>query len=290
MASAWACTVQQAIENLEIRLNPDQESRIRNLKDRIKALEAEVAAAEGGDFEVLSGSQAGEGVREVYQLAMSLRADFRRVEDSYREADRTLRQRILGEDHHRGEIVDKLLDSHQELVGTPEGQVFENFYEQLLNPTDLEKMKDRLRTILDNEASSSTLSRRQRKDLQGLNRNLVQESEGVIQARARSEGDVRAFLKSGLADEHVRVGALLQETLRHAAKIDWTSQKMRKTPSPSTSSIRIRSPITWARIFGKPLPPSTALSFLKRPSPFCRKTKNRSPLASSHKPSLPLTI
>ena len=37
---------------------------------------------------MLDGLQAEEGIREVYQLAISLHADFRRVEDSYREADR----------------------------------------------------------------------------------------------------------------------------------------------------------------------------------------------------------
>ncbi len=43
-----------------------------------------------------------ESIREVYQLALSLRSDFRRVEDSYREADRQLRQNIVRSDQNRG--------------------------------------------------------------------------------------------------------------------------------------------------------------------------------------------
>lgn len=61
------------------------------------------------------------GHTRVYALATSLRADFRRVEDSWREADRQLRQAILSAQQHRGSIVDQLLGSHASLLSTPEG-------------------------------------------------------------------------------------------------------------------------------------------------------------------------
>jgi hypothetical protein len=61
---------------------------------------------------------------------------------------------------------------------------------------------------------------------------LVQESERVIQARARSERDVRGFLKSGLADEQIRVGALLEEIFRISLDVDWRSQEVRRSKGP----------------------------------------------------------
>ncbi|MEN1342134.1 DUF3375 family protein, partial [Pseudomonas aeruginosa] len=88
------------------------------------------------------------GIREVYNLATSLRADFRRVEDSWREADRALRQSIISEQSHRGEIVDRLLDGQDALLNTPEGRVFESFQQQLRQSAELEVMRERLRTIL----------------------------------------------------------------------------------------------------------------------------------------------
>ena len=225
-------TVQREIENLEARLNPDKESRVASLQERIDKLQAELEAAERGEFEVLAGTSAREGIREIHQLALSLRADFRRVEDSYRDADRNLRQRILSEGSHRGEIVDNLLDSHDELVQTPEGQVFQSFHEQLVNTVELERMKARLRAILDCQETPKSLDRRQRHDLRTLISNLVNESRGVLHARARSERDVRSFLQSGLADEQVRVGGLLQEVLRVALDLGWESAKVRRASGP----------------------------------------------------------
>lgn len=225
-------TVQRAIETLEAQLTRNQQARAAAIEARIKTLQGELAAVESGDFEVLAGRPAEEGIREVYQLAISLRADFRRVEDSFREADRSLRQRIIGQQQNRGEVVDELLDGHEALVQTNEGQVFDGFYQQLVKSAELEMMKQRLRSILESESCNNALQRKQKGDLRLLVSRLVQESERVIQARARSERDVRGFLKSGLADEQIRVGAILQEIFRVAMEVDWTSQKTRRLPSP----------------------------------------------------------
>lgn len=225
-------TVQRAIESLEAQLNRSQTEREESLAARIEALEKELTAVRSGEFEVLDGPQAEEGIREVYQLAISLQADFRRVEDSYREADRLLRQRIIGEKQNRGEIVDELLSGHEALIQTSEGQVFEGFYAQLVKTTEIDEMKSRLRSILANNNSDKALQRKQKADLRQLVSRLVQDSERVIQARAKSERDVRGFLKTGLADEHIRVGAILLDIFQAALEVDWQSHAVRRRPGP----------------------------------------------------------
>jgi len=59
---------------------------------------------------VLEAHQAVEHIPEVFNLAFSLRAGFRRVEDSWHETGRTLQQSIIGELYHRGNIVDRFLN------------------------------------------------------------------------------------------------------------------------------------------------------------------------------------
>ncbi len=225
-------TVQRAIESLETHLSRSQSSREQFLLTRIEAMTNELERVRAGNFDVLDGRQAEEGIREVYQLAISLQTDFRRVEDSYRDADRALRQRIISEKRNRGEIVDELLSGHDSLLQTVEGQVFEAFHQQLVKAAELEQTKSQIRSILGNKNTQTALSRKQRTDLHQLVTRLVQESERVILARARSERDVRGFIKSGLASEQLRVGALLQDILQAALEIDWQSQKLRRSPGP----------------------------------------------------------
>ena len=224
--------VQREIEHLEANLNANPIQRRTFLENKIADLQTELASVEQGHIEVLPEEQAIESIREIYSLATSLSNDFRRVEDSYREADQNLRQSIISEQNDRGEIVDKLLDSHDKLLNTDEGKVFNGFYQQLTQALELDKMKQQLRTIVAHPSSDKALQPQQQSDLRWLIMRLVKESERVLKARARSEKDVRGFLKTGLAAEHHRVGHLLNELFAEAMALDWQSQKLRRSDSP----------------------------------------------------------
>lgn len=224
--------VQREIESLETHLNPSPASRIVRLRRRIEDLQHELAQAEAGHILVLSEAQAIEGIQEIYNLASSLRADFRRVEDSWRDADRALRQSIISAHCHRGEVVDRLLDGQDALLNTPEGRVFDSFQQQLRQSSELDNMRERLRTILAHPAASKALQRVQWQELHGLVRRLVHETQAVLQARSRSEHDVRGFMRTGLAAEHDRVGQLLSELLSVALDVDWQRSAVRRQAVP----------------------------------------------------------
>lgn len=223
--------VQREIENLDVGLNPDATSRKAAIRRKIALLEQELADAEAGHVPVLTEAEAVERIREVYTLATGLRADFRRVEDSWREADRALRQSIMSDSFHRGEIVDRLLDGQAALLDTAEGRVFDSFIQQLHQRVELDNMRQQLRSILAHPAAEKALSRLQRQELKRLRMRLVVESQAVLQARSRSEKDVKAFIKTGLATEHHRVGQLLNEVLNIAQELDWERQKVRRADS-----------------------------------------------------------
>lgn len=224
--------VQREIENLDVGLNPDVSSRKAAIQRKMEQLEHELAEAEAGHVPVLTESEAIERIREVYGLAIGLKSDFRRVEDSWREADRGLRQSIMSEHYHRGEIVDRLLDGQAALLETPEGKVFDSFQKQLQQKVELDNMREQLRSILMHPAAEKALNRSQRQELKRLRMQLVMESQTVLQARARSEKDVKAFIQSGLAAEHHRVGQLLNEILNIAQELDWERQTVRRADSP----------------------------------------------------------
>ena len=132
----------QFVDSLDSRIMTSTASRLSVVQREIENLETDL-------------NPSPKGIREVYNLATSLRADFRRVEDSWREADRALRHSIISEQSHRGEIVDRLLDGQDALLNTPEGRVFESFQQQLRQSAELEAMRERC-------APSSVIQRFQR--------------------------------------------------------------------------------------------------------------------------------
>ncbi len=224
--------VQHQIAEVAARLDPDPEARSARIRQRIAELEAELAAVDAGDVPVLEGEPAVEAIQDVYALTLSLRDDFGRVEDSYRRADQDLRIAIIRDQQHRGLVVDRLLEGHEALIETSEGRVFQAFYTQLNASEDLEQMSRNLARILESEAALAGLSRQQQIDLRRIRSRLVAESTNVVRARARSERDVRNYLRSGLGLEHQRVTELLDAILERALDVDWSRQAVRRSPTP----------------------------------------------------------
>ena len=225
-------TVQREIDALAAALNPDPQSRADHIERRIAELQEQLDEVRAGRMATLTGEQAVEGIREVYTLATSLRADFRRVEDSWREADRALRQAILSAQHHRGAVMDQLLDGHANLLNTQEGRVFEGFQQQLNQQSELADMRARIRAILAHPAAAQALDDLQHSALRLLVPQLIKEAKVVQAVRARSEREVGQFMKTGQAAENQRVGQLLNDILQQALQVDWQRQAVRRQSAP----------------------------------------------------------
>ncbi len=224
--------VQREIDNLATALDPDPASRAEHLERRLQDLQQQLDDVRAGRITALTPEQAVEGIREVHALATSLRADFRRVEDSWREADRALRQAILGAQHHRGAVMDQLLDGHASLLNTQEGRVFENFQQQLHQQAELAAMRARIRAILAHPAAAQALDDLQHSALRLLVPQLIKEAKVVQAVRARSEREVGQFMKTGQAAENQRVGQLLNDILQQALQVNWQRQAVRRLPAP----------------------------------------------------------
>ena len=224
--------VQREIDNLAAALDPDPRTRTEHLQRRIDDLQQQLQDVQDGRITALTDDQAVEGIREVYVLASSLRADFRRVEDSWREADRLLRQAIISAQHHRGAVIDKLLDGHAALLNTQEGRVFDSFHQQLANQSELTEMRERIRNILNHPAAARALDDLQRSVMYLLVQQLLKEAKVVQSVRARSEREVSQFMKTGQAAENQRVGQLLNDVLQQALNVDWQRQQVRRLPAP----------------------------------------------------------
>jgi hypothetical protein len=224
--------VQREIDNLAATLNPDPQSRADHLQRRINDLQQQLADVQAGHVPTLTEAQAVEAMRDMYALATSLRADFRRVEDSWREADRALRQAILSAQHHRGAVMDQLLEGHTALLNTQEGRVFESFQQQLDHESELTDMRHHIRAIMAHPAAAQALDDLQRGEMSLLVMQLIKEAKVVQAVRARSEREVSQFMKTGQAAENQRVGQLLNDILQQALHIDWQPQATRRQPAP----------------------------------------------------------
>lgn len=229
-ASRFA-TVKDRLNHVATHLDENQQRREFALRQQIDDLKAQLAKVEQGIIEVMDEQQAQEAIKDIYQLSMSLLGDFRRVEDSYRQADLKLRERVIKDDVHRGDVVNSLLATREALLSTTEGQVFYGFNQQLQQRHELKKMQQQIKSILQHPSAKFALDNHQASDFRWLTLLLNKEAQQVNRAKERSEKDVRNFLQTGLASEQHRVGELLKQIFSTALDIDWQPQTQRKADS-----------------------------------------------------------
>ncbi|WP_151215176.1 DUF3375 family protein, partial [Pseudomonas fluorescens] len=94
-------------------------------------------------------------------------------------------------------------------------------------------------------AAAKALTKSQQVELLRLVPRLIQETELVLQARARSERDVKSFMKTGLVVEHHRVGHLLNEIFSSIVKLDWNRKAVRllEVPVPPIGMALVKVPV-----------------------------------------------
>lgn len=123
----------------------DAEARLAELGRRRAELDREIAAVQAGDFAVMDGA----ALRERYQFfagtARELLADFRQVEDNFRELDRGARERIATWDGAKGELLASLVLDRSGIAASDQGRSFQAFYDFLLSA----ERQDELAALLD---------------------------------------------------------------------------------------------------------------------------------------------
>lgn len=126
-------TVVELLRQIVHGTEAEPEVRLADLRRRRDELDAEIAAVEAGNVELLDGT----GIRDRYQqlstTARELLSDFREVEENFRMLDRAAREKIAAWDGSKGELLAELVGSRSEITGSDQGRSFQAFFDFLLS-------------------------------------------------------------------------------------------------------------------------------------------------------------
>ncbi|NKC10770.1 MAG: DUF3375 family protein [Gammaproteobacteria bacterium] len=202
--------VREAVRDLAAALSPDAAARTAILQARQAELTRELDQLKAGVVRALPVQEQRERVREVYQLASVLNADFRRIEDEIRKLDQALRVQMVQADASRGDVLSGLLEQEHLLAESDAGRAFQGFFDLLMDDNRTAELREQLRFILSCDAATH-LSSGQQQFLNRLMRELGRESDRVFQVRRRTEEGLRSFVESGALNESRAVDRLLHE-------------------------------------------------------------------------------
>lgn len=126
------------------------EERLAQLELDRQKIEAEMKEIRKGNFERIAVTELKENYLLAEETARRLLADFRQVEENFRELDTHTRQTIIKSDIGKAELLDQVFMQQDHLWSTDQGRSFRGFWEFLMSERmqqDLEQLIEKLNAI-----------------------------------------------------------------------------------------------------------------------------------------------
>lgn len=139
------------LREIEQGSETDPEARIADLERRRAAIDAEIADIRAGRMAFMDSTQLRERFLQATDTARALLADFRQVEQNFRDLDRTVRERITTWDERRADVLDAVFGQSDVIAESDQGRSFRAFWDFLMSPARQEELTERLQRIFELE-------------------------------------------------------------------------------------------------------------------------------------------
>ncbi|HET6628684.1 MAG TPA: DUF3375 domain-containing protein [Woeseiaceae bacterium] len=134
----------------------DPAVRIRELQRRRSEIDAEIERIRGGTMPLMDATQLRERFVQAADTARALLADFRQVEQNFRELDRQVRERIATAQGGKGEVLEEVFGERDTIADSDQGKSFRAFWDFLMSPARQEELTRLLERVLELEQVAET--------------------------------------------------------------------------------------------------------------------------------------
>lgn len=188
----------------------DPDERITQLTKQLLEIQAQIDhIRQTGTVEKFTDVQIRERFSRILTTARELLGDFRQVEENFKRIAQEIAERHSQPGVTKGAIVGHLLDSHDALRQSAQGQSFFAFWELLLSQERQSQFHQTVDRVYAMEAVGDEL--RQNRLLQHLIPRLLNEGEKVVGSHQRMSANLRRVLDTVNLQERRRVLDLIRE-------------------------------------------------------------------------------
>jgi hypothetical protein len=141
-------TVFELLRQMVEGTRTDPAIRIAELEKRKAAIELELERARKGEFDVMDPAQVRDRFLQMSTTAHGLLSDFRLLEQSFRELDRSVRERIATFSGGKGMLLDEIFGQRDAISDSDQGRSFRAFWDFLMSPSRQEELTQLLQEVL----------------------------------------------------------------------------------------------------------------------------------------------
>lgn len=198
------------LEELVRRASADPDVRVAALLADIEKLHAEIDHIRAtGAAETFSPLQINERFGRLLATARELVGDFRQVEENFRAVARQIAERQAEPNVTKGAVVAHMLDAHDEMRASAQGQSFYAFWRLLLSEESQRRFKGAVQQVYALPELEARL--KENRLLARLIGHLLDAGEKVAKSNEHMSGNLRRVLDTADLLERARVRELIGE-------------------------------------------------------------------------------
>lgn len=165
-----------------------------------------------GKMEVLDDRQVKEQYFLIEETAKNLLADFRQVEQNFRDIDRAFRKKIIITSQSKGKVLEELFEQHDTLYDTDQGKSFIAFWEFLLSQSKQEEFEKLINEVLNIPVVKEI--QRENFNLGNVRNNLIEAGDRTKKSTNSLLEQLRKYLEHKTFFENKRIHENIQEILK----------------------------------------------------------------------------
>ncbi len=209
-------TVFELLRELVHGAETDPEARIRELERRRTDIDAEIQRLRDGELELMDPTRLRERFLQAEGTARALLADFRQVEQNFRDLDRQVRERIAVWEGARGELLETIFGEQDAIADSDQGRSFRAFWDFLMSPARQEELTELLERALDLEPVAELAPDPK---IRRIHYDWLDAGETTQRTVAQLSQQLRRYLDDQAWLENRRIMDLIRETEQHALAI-----------------------------------------------------------------------
>jgi hypothetical protein len=189
------------------------ELRIAELVRRRELLEAEIDRIREGRLSLLDPTQLRERFLQAVDTARALLADFRQVEQNFRDLDRQVRERITAREGGKREVLEELFGERDAIADSDQGRSFRAFWDFLMSTARQEELTTLLDRVFELEAVAELAPDAR---VKRIHHDWLNAGEATQRTVARLSEQLRRYLDEQAWFEDRRIMTVLRDIEGHA--------------------------------------------------------------------------
>lgn len=194
----------------------DPQVRIRELEKRKADLDNQIQRIQNGELDILDDTAIKDRFQQVVATARGLLADFREVEQNFRNLDRRVRERVAQWEGGKGALLDEIFGERDEIADSDQGKSFRAFWDFLMSPARQEELSALLNGVFTLDAVRTL---RPDARLKRVHYDWLEAGEHTQRTVARLTQQLRHFLDDQAWLENRRIMQIVHSVESHALAI-----------------------------------------------------------------------